>query len=105
MKNDSMFIHHILDEIDFVLRYTENTTFEMFLQNEILLRAVSRSIEIIGEASKNISDDYKQQHPDIEWKKLAGMRDKIIHHYFGVNWDIVWDIVTHKLSELKLKLK
>jgi len=105
MKNDNMFIQHILDEIDFVLRNTENTTFEMFLQNEILLRAISRSIEIIGEASKNISDDYKQQHPDIEWKKLAGMRDKIIHHYFGVNWDIVWDIVKHKLSELKLKLK
>ncbi len=69
----------------------------------VLTRAAARSLEIIGEAVKNISSDLKRKHKDVEWKKIAGMRDKIIHYYFGVNWNILWDVIQNKLPDLKSK--
>ena len=72
-----------------------------FMQDETLKRACARSIEIIGEATKNLSMDFKRRHKGVEWKKLAGIRDKVIHYYFGVNWDIVWDVIEERLPALK----
>jgi uncharacterized protein with HEPN domain len=66
------------------------------MKNEVLKRACSRSLEIIGEAVKNLSPGF-----DIEWKKIAGLRDKIIHYYFGVNWDILWDVIKRRIPTLK----
>ncbi len=63
--------------------------------------AVLRNLEIIGEAVKNVSSDVKEEHPHTEWRKIGGMRDKIIHMYFGVNWDIVWDVIENKLPKLE----
>ena len=71
------------------------------MKDEILTRATTRSFEIIGEAVKNLSEDFKNKHDKIEWKKIAGMRDKIIHYYFGVNWNIVWKTIKEKLPALK----
>lgn len=101
MKHEEVFLNHILEEINFLAKETEGLKFEEFIQNEVLKRACSRSIEIIGEAVKNLSADFKKRHKEIEWKKVAGLRDKIIHYYFGVNWDIVWDVIKNRLPKLK----
>ena len=68
-------------------------------------RACTRSLEIIGEAVKNLSPEFRKKHEGIEWKKLAGIRDKVIHFYFGVNWDIVWDVIEKHLPDLKIKIE
>lgn len=94
-------LKHIFDEIIFVLHYTADKTKEQVLNDEVLCRAVVRSIEIIGEATKKLDEDFKTQNPHIEWKKIARTRDKLIHDYFGIDYDIVWDIVTAKLPGLK----
>ncbi len=71
-----------------------------FLENETLKRAVVRSLEIIGEATKQITADLKYQWDSISWKNMAGMRDRLIHDYMGVNYSIVWDVVKNKIPEL-----
>jgi len=101
VKSEEVFLQHILEEINFLIKQTEGISFDTFMGDELLKRASARSLEIIGEAAKNISTEFKKRHAGIEWKKLAGLRDKIIHGYFGVNWDIVWDVIKNKMPELK----
>lgn len=101
MKPEQVFLKHILDEIDFLIRETKNLEFEEFMKDEILKRACARSLEIIGEAVKNLPAGFKKKRRDIEWKKIAGLRDKIIHYYFGVNWDILWDVTKNLLPRLR----
>lgn len=101
MKQNLPYLKHILDEINFLIDKTAGITFEDYLKDEVLTRATTRSFEIIGEAVKNLSEDFKNKHNKIEWKKIAGMRDKIIHYYFGVNWNIVWKTIKEKLPVLK----
>lgn len=60
-----------------------------------------RSLEVIGEATKNLSDEFKAGHPEVEWRKIAGMRDKLIHHYFGVDWAMVWIVLENKIPQLR----
>ncbi|MEW5692778.1 MAG: HepT-like ribonuclease domain-containing protein [Candidatus Hydrogenedentota bacterium] len=67
--------------------------------------AVIRNLEIIGEAVKNLSPYIRKKQKDIEWRNFAGMRDKIIHFYFGIKWDIVWSVIKNKIPELKTKIK
>ena len=67
--------------------------------------AVTRSLEIIGEASKNVPKNVKEEYPHIPWRFMAGLRDKIIHGYFAINYDIVWDVIQHKLPELKPQIR
>lgn len=105
MKHEEPFLKHILDEISFLLKETNGLRFEEFIQNEVLKRACSRSFEIIGEATKNLPADFKKKHKDIEWKKISGLRDKIIHYYFGVNWDILWDVIKKRLPGLKRQIE
>ncbi len=101
MKHNQVFLRHIFDEIIFLIKETEGIKFEEFIKNEILKRACSRSLEIIGEAVKNLSPDFKKRYKEVEWKKIAGLRDKMIHGYFGVNWDIVWDVIRNQIPKLK----
>ncbi len=105
MKQNKVFLLHILDEINFLVSKTKDINFDEFMKDETLKRACTRSLEIIGEAVKNLSSDFREKHKDVEWKKIAGLRDKIIHYYFGVNWDIVWDTIKNKLPELKDKIE
>src|SRR5436190_24251830 len=101
MKSDSVFLRHILDEIDFLLRRFDAIDFDTFLSDDTLKRASARSFEIIGEAVKNLSSEFRTDHDHIDWSKIAGLRDKLIHHYFDVSWNILWDAVKQKLPEFK----
>lgn len=99
------FLQHILDECNFILKVTHRKTSEQVVDDEILRRAVVRSLEIIGEATKKIDDDFRSQHPQIEWKKIAATRDVMIHHYFGIDYEIVWSIISDKIPELQYCLE
>jgi uncharacterized protein with HEPN domain len=94
-----------LDEIAFLTRHVERLGFEDLLEDELLQRGVIRSLEIIGEASKNVSPEIKKAHPEIEWKMMAAMRDKLIHRYFQVNWRIVWNVLTMEIPPLKVQIE
>jgi uncharacterized protein with HEPN domain len=74
------------------------------MADDVLQRACLKSLEIIGEASRNISEDFKKAHPLVEWKRMTGMRDKLVHHYFGVDWEIVEDVLKNELPELRLNI-
>ena len=78
---------------------------EEFARNEILKRACVRAIEVIGEATKKIPDDFRDKYPAVEWKKMAGMRDRLIHDYFGVDYSIVYDVARNKAGELILQIE
>ena len=98
------YLRHILDEIDYIEGIVCKVQQADFIADETLKRSFVRSMEIIGEAAKKIPSDFKDEHGDIEWKKIAGMRDRLIHDYFGVDYYIVWDVATNKLPELKQKI-
>jgi uncharacterized protein with HEPN domain len=95
------FLRHIEEECNYILKVTESKTREETFADETLKRAIIRSLEIIGEATKRINPDFTSEHPEIEWKKMAATRDIMIHHYFGIDDDIVWSIITEKLPDLK----
>ena len=103
-KVEVEYIRHILDEISFVIDQTKGLKENEFMKNEVLQRALVRSLEVIGEAVKNLSSEYRERNGEINWKSLAGLRDKLIHHYFGVDYGIVWDVAVNELPELKVKL-
>ena len=94
------FLEHILDELNYLTRNVQEINLESFLSDETLQRSFSRSIEIIGEATKQIPDSMRQKYPRIPWRDMAGMRDRLIHSYFGVDYEIVWDVAANKAPEL-----
>ncbi len=98
-------IHHINNEIDYLSIKSKGLTHDEFIKDETLKRAFVRSLEIIGEAVKTIPKQITEQYKQIEWNKIAGMRDKLIHHYFGVDYDLVWDVVENHIPKLKEAIK
>ncbi len=104
MKDDLAFIEHILESINAIEEFSEGLTREGLMSNRLKQSAIVREIEIIGEAVKNISDGLRSKHPEVEWREIAGTRDKMSHHYFGVDLSIVWNIVKIDLPELKIKV-
>ena len=105
MKLDLPYLKHIITEIDFILEITNNIKFEDLISDELLKRGVTRSFEIIGEAVKNLSPALIKNHKEIDWKRIAGMRDKIIHFYFGVNYDILWQVIKNRLPDLREEIQ
>lgn len=100
-KQPVEFLKHIRDECFFILSViTPDKTKDDFLSDETLKRAIIRSLEIIGEATKKIPADFKVKNSTIKWKNMAGMRDRLIHDYMGINYTIVWDVVKNKIPEL-----
>ena len=102
MKDDWVYLQHILDEIEYLegVRSTP-TSYETFIEDKTLCRAITRSLEIIGEAAKNVPEPVRAAHPEIPWKFMAGIRDKMIHGYFAIDYEIVWDVIQNKIPGLE----
>jgi uncharacterized protein with HEPN domain len=95
------YLRHILEEADFLIRESGNLTAAGFYADPLAQRAFVRSLEVIGEAAKKLPPDFRAQHASIDWRKITGMRDRLIHGYFGVDYEIVWDVVRTRIPELR----
>jgi len=104
MKDDKVYLTHIVECIQYILEYTQSGE-EEFYKQRIIQDAVIRNLEIIGEATKNISKEYRNQYPDIPWREMAGLRDVLIHDYLGVDLKIVWAVVKNELPRLLTQIK
>lgn len=104
-KDDLVYLRHVLDAISRIEAYTNDVNSEAFVKNNLLQDGVIRQIEIISEATKRLSKDIREQYPRIPWKDIVGMRDKLIHDYFGVDVDAVWDTVQKDIPVLKNDVK
>ena len=98
------YLRHILVEAEYLIDRSADLSFEAFVADETLRRAFVRSLEIIGEAAKKVPDDFRSTHPTVEWSAMAGMRDRLIHDYFSVDFELVWDVVQTRVPELRNQL-
>jgi len=98
------YLRHILVEADYLIGRSEGLSFEAFTADETLRRAFVRSLEIIGEAAKKVPDDFRATHSEVEWRAMAGMRDVLIHDYFGVDLELVWDVVRNRVPVLRSQI-
>ena len=98
------YLNHILEEIQYLTDHARDLAKEQFVADETLKRAFVRSLEIIGEAAKHVPEELRNKHANIEWRAMAGIRDRLIHGYFGVDYDIVWDVVRNKLPGIQKEI-
>ncbi len=103
-RDIEIFIEHILESINKIEEYSKSLSKEKLIKDSIIQDAIVRRIELVGEAAKNLPDDFKEKYFFIPWKEIIGTRDKIIHHYFGVNLDMIWEIITINIPDLKIKI-
>jgi uncharacterized protein with HEPN domain len=101
MKNNKVYLQHIRDSIAHIENFIQGIDEKAFCRNALVYSAVIRQLEIIGEAVKNLSADFRKSHKHIPWKDVAGLRDKLIHGYFGVDNLLVWKICKKEIPELK----
>ncbi len=102
--SEAEFMRHILDECNYLIKEYRENSFEEFLQNGRLNRAVCRSLEIIGEACTKVSPATRSLYPLIAWREMSDIRNKIIHHYFGIDYDIVWDTIKTDIPVLQQQI-
>ena len=98
------YLRHILAEANYLLEPSRDVSKAEFLRSETLRRAFVKSLEIIGEAAKKVPADLRRQHPQVEWRAMAGLRDRLVHGYFGVDHDLVWDVITTKVPDLQREI-
>ena len=100
MTPDEVYLRHILDALVRISAYTKDGR-EEFMENPMIQDATVRNLEIVGEATKNVSREFRDRHPEVSWSSIAGMRDVLIHNYMGVDLIIVWDVVENRPSLLR----
>ena len=107
MKNKEplFFLQDIQNSVTKIFKYTANIDYQEFISNDMAKDAVERNFEIIGEAVKNLSEDFRNKYPNIPFRQIAGMRDKLIHDYFGVDYEIIWKTIKDKLPEFSLDIE
>jgi len=101
IKEPKIFIEHILESIKNIESFSKGISKDKFTKDRKTQSAVVRELEIIGEATKNLTLDFVDKYPNVEWKKIAGLRDKLIHHYFGVRLDRIWKVIQKDIPKLK----
>lgn len=104
-RDYKVYLEDILEAIGRIRTYTAGLSADSFAADNKTLDAVLRNLEVIGEAVKCIPDEVRLQHLHVEWKKMAGLRDILIHHYFGIDAEIIWDVVQNKLPELERQIR
>jgi len=105
MRDYKLYLDDILEAAKRIEKYTEGLSIERLKKNALVLDGVVRNLEIIGEATKNIPVQVREKHPEIEWRKIAGLRDILAHEYFGIDLEVVWDIIKNKLPALKERIR
>jgi len=105
MKDDSVYLKHILDAIARIEEYAGRVERSAFMTNRLVQDGVIRQVEVIGEAAKRVSEELKRKCPDIPWKDITGMRNKLIHDYFGVDLEAVWETVRKDVPRLKSQVE
>ena len=104
-RRDKDFIGDIQEAMEAVASYTKGLTYKTFLEDRKTQDAVVRNFEVMGEAAKNITPSFKGKYPAVPWKEIAGLRDKLIHFYFGIDYKIVWNITKKSLPKLRKQIK
>jgi uncharacterized protein with HEPN domain len=98
-------LRHILVEANYLIDTSANLAFDRFQADPTLQRAFVRSLEIIGEAAKKVPESFRAEHPTIQWRAMSGMRDRLVHDYFGVDYELVWDVVRKRIPELREQIE
>ncbi len=101
MRDYTLYLRDILDAMDAIEKFVEGVEFDEFKRDDKTSSAVIRKFEIIGEAAKKVSEEIKNKHTEVPWKEIAGMRDRLIHFYFGVKYELVWDTIKDVIPKIK----
>ena len=104
MRDSKLYLKDILDAMDSIELFVKGMDFEEFKKDDKTSSAVIRKFEIIGEATKYLPEDIKKDYPDIPWREMAGMRDKLIHFYFGIKYELVWRTIKDVIPQIKPSL-
>lgn len=105
MRDYTIYVKDMVAAIESIEAFIAGMGFEEFARDDKTLRAVLRKLEVLGEASKQVPEEIRAKHPDIPWREMAGMRDKLIHFYFGVDEALVWQTITNKIPDVKRRLQ
>jgi len=104
-KSPIEYLRHILDETDFLIEQTTGLSADTFLGSTVLKRAFVRSLEVIGEATKHLPSDLRRKYPDVDWREMAGIRDRLIHGYVNIDHEIVWNVITNDIPALRRQIQ